>query len=272
MNEDRGKAKKPAVVLFLLCLCIALACFGIFTYIALTYRSGGLVDERIVTISKIIVMAGIFFLVLAFGYLLPVLISHKRRDVNKREPDIHEIFDETNMRKALEEYIPDGETLLAGIHAISKEMSVTGVYGRCVRAENGLIPDENGGIIALNKKKYSTYDIYLGITQYSMVIAECEKNNYFYQFDDAADMDKADIQEVTSEIYFADVGSCFSLEDIQSCEIKKGWMGSVICFITMKNGSYFKLMLPKLGGLGGGMPHHTEYRDAIIAQLGGRKA
>jgi len=40
----------------------------------------------------------------------------------------------------------------------------------------------------------------------------------------------------------------------------------------MKNGSYFKLMFPKLDGLGGGMPHHTEYCEAIIARLGGSNA
>ena len=50
---------------------------------------------------------------------------------------------------------------------------------------------------------------------------------------------------------------------------KKGMEGSVKCHITMKNGSYFKLLLPKLGGLGGGMPHHAEYLQAIIARLGG---
>ena len=48
-------------------------------------------------------------------------------------------------------------------------------------------------------------------------------------------------------------------------------MGSVKCFIRMKNESYFKLMFPKLGGLKGGMPHHTAYREAIIARLGGIK-
>jgi len=107
------------------------------------------------------------------------------------------IFEEGNMRRILEQYIPDGETLLAGIHAAAKESVVKCVYGKCVRTENRLVPDEKGGVIAINKKK---------------------------------------------------------------------------CFITMKNGSYFKLILPKLGGLGGGMPHHTEYRDKIIAWLGGRNA
>lgn len=76
-----------------------------------------------------------------------------------------------------------------------------------------------------------------------------------------------DVQEITSELFLADIGTRFSLADIQSCKYKKGWMGSVKCFLTMKNGSYFKLIFPKLGGLGKGMPHHAEYREAIIQRL-----
>ena len=178
-----------------------------------------------------------------------------------------DIFDETNMRQTLGRYIPNGETLLAGIHAISKETVIKVIFGNCARTEKGLVPDENGGVI-VHKEKYAGYDVYLGITQYSLVITECERNRYLYQFEEIPDLSGANIQEVTSEILFTDIGKCFPLADIKSCEIKKGWMGSVKCFITMKNGSYFKLMLPKLGGLGGNMPHHTEYREAIIARLG----
>lgn len=210
---------------------------------------------------------------LAFGYLLPVLkqalVSHKKRKRNRGESDMSDIFDEAAMRQALGKYIPSGETLLAGIHAISKETHVAGVFGKCIRAEDRLIPDENGGAIMLSKKKYSAYDIYIGITQFSLVIADCEPNHYFYQFEDRPDTSKLDIHDVTSDILLTDIGTCFPLSDIQSCEIKKGWMGSVKCFITMKNGSCFKLIFPKLGGLGGGMPHHTEYREAMIARLGG---
>lgn len=35
-----------------------------------------------------------------------------------------EIIDEENMRRVLGRYIPDGETLLAGIHAVAKEMEL----------------------------------------------------------------------------------------------------------------------------------------------------
>lgn len=185
----------------------------------------------------------------------------------KGEYNMSDIFDETSMRRALGNYIPDGETLLAGIHAVMKEMKVTGVFGKCVRTEDGLAPDENGGIIALSKRKYVAYDVYIGFTQSLLTIVECEGNKYFYQFSNKWSGDEGDVQEITSKLPFADIGTCFLLSDIQSCEIKKGWMGSVKCTITMKNGNYFKLIFPKRGGLGGGMPHHAEYREAIIARL-----
>ena len=117
-----------------------------------------------------------------------------------------DIFDEMNMRQALDAHIPNGETLLAGIHAVSKETNVIGVFRKCIHMQDRHIPDAS----------------------------------------------EADIQEVISDIFLADIGTCFLLADIQSCEIKKGWMGSVKCSITMKNESYFKLMFPKPGGLGGG--------------------
>lgn len=173
------------------------------------------------------------------------------------------------MRMALEKYIPDGETLLAGIHAIAKETNIIGIFDKCICTEYSLRPDENGGIIALRKKKGSAYDVYLGITQSFLVIAECEKCCYLYQFKEDPEVGRADVQELTSELFLNDIGTCYNLTDIQKCEIKKGGMGSVKCNIAMKNGTYFKLLLPKLGGLGGDMPNHTQYRDAIIARLGG---
>lgn len=178
-----------------------------------------------------------------------------------------EIFDETNMKQVLGKYMPQGEALLAGIHAISKETNIRQVFGKCAYMEDRIVPDERGGIIALNKKKYSAYDIYIGITSSSLVIAGCEEHNYFYEFDDKPGMGERDIQEIVSDMLLSDIGTCFPLADIQSCEIKKGWMGSVKCFISMKNGTYFKLVFPKLGGLGGGMPRHEEYRDKIISCL-----
>lgn len=271
MDKERRKTKKFVIGLFVAYLCIALVCFGIAAYIIYTIRGTGAASDRIADIAKIAAMTGILFLVLAFGYMLPALNSHKKREQNNGELDPSDLFDERNMKQALGKYIPAGETLLACIRAVSNEACMTGVFGKCVRAEDRLVPSKNGGTVAINKKKYATYDVYLGITPSSLIITECEKNSYYYQFDNDPDVSSADIQEVTSDVLFSDIGTCFPLTDLQSCKFKKGRMGSVKCFLTMKNGSYFKLMFPKFGDLGGGMPHHTEYREAIIAQLGGKE-
>ena len=40
--------------------------------------------------------------------------------------------------------------------------------------------NENGQIVELTKTKYSTYDVYVGITQNSLLITQCEENKYAY--------------------------------------------------------------------------------------------
>lgn len=181
------------------------------------------------------------------------------------------IFNESNMLQALKKYIPNGEALLAGIHAVAKETETVHVFKNCICAENRLVPSEGKEALVLRKKKRSAYDIYFGITPSFFVIVDCGPCDYLYQVSNAKDITTDTVCNLTSDLNFEDIGKCFSLVDIKSCQIKKGLMGSVQCLLTMKNGSYFKLMLPKLGGLGGGMPHHTEYRDLIIARLSENK-
>ncbi|MCI8951120.1 MAG: hypothetical protein HFG49_13965 [Lachnospiraceae bacterium] len=143
-----------------------------------------------------------------------------------------EIFDENNMRNILENCIPDGETLAAGIHGIT---------------------------LQINKKKTSKFDVYIGITERYLLVVECEERIYLNNFYHIPDLRKGVAE---------DIGTCFLLEDIKSCEMKNGIMGAVNCSITLKDGSFLKLQMPKRGGLGGGMPHHTEYREKIMARLG----
>ncbi len=178
------------------------------------------------------------------------------------------IFDESLMRQTLGRYIPQGETLEAGIHAVSRETSIVAVFDKCVYAGDRLRRAENGGALMLRKKKYAPYDVYLGVTQSCLLIAQCEENKYLYDFDAVSD---PEAQPLAADLPLADVGTCFPLADVQSCEIKKGIMGSVKCTVTMKNGSRFKLLLPKRGGLGGGMPNHDKYRAAILGRLSGEE-
>lgn len=318
MNDDRKKGKRVVIIFLLICFGIAALCFGIAASMIIKVRQTGISGEHAADIAKIVVFIGIFFLVMAFGYLVPILRSLNRNKaqaeigtaVGNNSADPSEIFDEGNMRRALEPYIPDGETLLAGIHAIAKESMFTGIFGNCVCLEDRFVPapEGEGGVYSLNKKKYNGYDVYMGVTQNFLVITQCNTNRYYYQVEnitgtaetlgyfekrkitgtgedgenakhdskrDGMRDDKNDgrvhvsdgVFEVREELPFTDIGNCFPLSDIQKSEIKSGMMGSIQCFVTMKNGSYFKLLLPLLGGAGGGMPHHKEYREAVIAAL-----
>ncbi|MCI8512027.1 MAG: hypothetical protein HFE83_08545 [Lachnospiraceae bacterium] len=177
------------------------------------------------------------------------------------------IFDETNMMRALKPYLPEGESTKAGIHACANESHIRRIFSGGILVGNTLIPSEKGGMVRVSRSKVSTCDIYLGITDHYLVMAECEECKHFYEYDADIDPRVVPVTEVHSEISLDEMGTCYRLDEIRHCEIKKGWMGSVKCSLTMKNGDFFRLMLPKLGGLGKGMPHHTQYRDEIIACL-----
>lgn len=180
-----------------------------------------------------------------------------------------DIFSEKNMMYALERYLPAGETVVAGIHGIGLESDIRQVFGKCFLVEDTLIPKENGITIEVRKRKHANCDLYIGITRNYLILAECDVYQHLYEFNDSPNLAGAQVQELGAPLSIKDIGTCFPLDEIRTCEIRKGWMGSVKCFITMKNGSLLKLMLPKLGGVGGGMPHHKEYREMIISRLGG---
>lgn len=143
------------------------------------------------------------------------------------------IFDERNMTEALNACIPEGETLSAGIHGVT---------------------------LQVNRKKTSVFDVYIGVTERYLAVVECEERKYLNEVYRIRDR-RSTVAE--------DVGTCFPLAEIQRCVTKNGIMGSVSCAITLKDGSFLKLQLPKRGGLGGGMPHHGEYREKILACLNG---
>lgn len=177
------------------------------------------------------------------------------------------IFDEKKMFYSLEQYLPEGEVLTAGIHGIGIETQIKQVFGKCVLTEESLIPSENGAILEVNRCKYADYDIYIGITQHYLILSECEVYKHYYEFNNSPNLEGVTIEEINTPVLLKDIGTCFPFTEIQNCIIKNAWMGSVKCTITMKNGSILKLMFPKRGGLGNGMPHHAEYREAIIACL-----
>lgn len=220
------------------------------------YINENFVSERVVTLYKSIALIGVFFLVLAFGYVVPAMIKVNKGDF---------VFDEKTMMQSLGKYIPDRETLIAGIHGVGLETKVKQVFGKCICIEDKLIPSERGTTLEVIKSKYSTFDVYVGITQNYLILSECEVYKHYYEFNDNPDLGDAAVEEIDACIPLEDIGTCFPFAEIQSCVIKNAWMGAVNCSITMKNGTILKLLLPKEGGLG--MPHHAEYREAIIRHL-----
>lgn len=135
-----------------------------------------------------------------------------------------EIFDETNLRQTLAPYIPPGETLLAGIHAIT---------------------------LRVDRKRFARSDVYLGLTATSLLVDECIERKYLTRF------------------YGNDGDFCvrLPLSEIRRCTCKPSTLGSIRCELTMTDGSFLSLVLPKLGGPGRGMPHHAEYRAKIVERL-----
>ncbi len=226
-------------------------------YFGALYVKENEVSQRLVTVYTIIALFGVFLLVLAFGYLVPALFKIRKGNFG--------ILDEKNMVRALEKYVPDGETMIAGVHAVGLETEVKQIFGGCVKDGDKLVPDETGTAIEVTKSKCSKYDVYICITQRYLILSECGKYKHYYELNDKPDMEGADVERIKTCIPIEEIGTCFPLVEIQVCKIKNIWMGAVQCTITMKNGTLLKFMLPKSGGPG--MPRHEQYREAILNRL-----
>lgn len=135
--------------------------------------------------------------------------------------------------------------------------------------EKKIIPAENGETLQVNKSKVSRFDVYLGITENYLIFSQCNINKWLYEWSHQSsglgDPGEAAAEEISDCIPLENIGTCFSLKDIQSCAIEKGRMGAVNCTITMKNGSFLKLRLPKIDWL----PHQAKNREEILARLSG---
>ena len=142
-----------------------------------------------------------------------------------------DIFSESYMLEKLMPCVPAGETLAAGIHGV---------------------------ILQVNQKRTSYLDVYIGVTERSLLVAECEERKFLNPQYRIRDTRKAVEEEL---------GVCFPASAIERCQVKAAWMGAVNCAVTLRDGGFLKLQLPKRGGLGGGMPRHAEYREAILTWL-----
>lgn len=189
--------------------------------------------------------------------------------VGEEGAGVSDFFDEGRMRRTLEKHLPAGETLLAGVHGIGMEVKIIETLPNCVYVEGvGLFPTpESKNILHITKEKHCKFDLYLGITEHYLLLAECEPNKWYYEFRNLKALTEFPSVEDAPLPSLEDIGTHFPFSFLQSCTVKKAWMGAVVCSVQTETGSSLKLMLPKRGGLGNGMPHHAEYRQAILDRL-----
>ncbi len=178
------------------------------------------------------------------------------------------IFSERNMLDALISVRPDGEKVSAGVHGVVKKVKAVKIFKNvCKRNGEGIVESEDTAL-KITKEKECAFDAYIGITENHLLIVECEDNGWLYDYTNIPMSEVEGIDEggiIPPEM----IGTSYAFSDITSCKIKKILMGAVNLTLTFKDGSYYKIMLPKLAGLGGGMPNHKQYRTEIIDRLSG---
>lgn len=209
-----------------------------------------------VEILKVIVL-----LILLFVVMIVVGIINKSYDSRK--------FNEEEMRRVLEKYVPAGEKLIAGVHGYGAEVKIMfEILGNC-SFDGEVYPAERGMAISGYKAKYAGYDVYLGITEHHFIFSECVSGNkYYYQFDKVPASREADAGEFAGSTQLEDIGKwlAFTDGDVQSCVIKSAKRNMKIT-ITLKNGSYFIIEMPKDDKPVKHSPHYVEYRNAVLERL-----
>lgn len=177
-------------------------------------------------------------------------------------------FDVNNMNAVLGEFCPEGENVLAAVYGVGKSAEIIQYFGGCRQTPDTLAPADTDNIIKVLKMKVCTYDLYIGYTERSLIISECDMSTkYYYEFDNISDPVLTGVNRMEKEITHKSIGKVFPLESIKEFKVKNGWFGSVKCFLRLNNGTIFKFMLAKRAGVSGQMPNHMENRDKIIELL-----
>ncbi len=255
--KDKGKsiARRRTITSFVCLLILSVVCVGVVYYFYMQKQAGMEIDESMVQIIKIVALLALFFFVMAFLQVLPNLFTKNK------------FADENDMKKAFSKYLDSDENLEAGIYATAIESRIVVLYRKCRYEGDKLLRCDSDNIYDMEKRKYSKYEVYLGVTNKSLLVVECDKNKHYYGPLDKIEVPADSIPELKDDILLDDLGVKYSLGDIAKSESKKAKKGNISCTITMKDGSYFKLMLPDNAGAKANMPSHYEYRDKILSIL-----
>lgn len=184
------------------------------------------------------------------------------------------IFNEANMIASIEKYLPHGQNLKAGIHAIVKKVVLQRFFSNAVydSSDNLLKPECGAPLFYISKSKVATFDVYIGFSEDYLVIVPCEKESWHYKHTEVTNPEFLAVctqlaMEVQSPFCLADILPVYRISQIEKCEIEKNWVGAYVCKIEFDTGDFIKILLPPFAGLFGGMPHHKVYRNAILELL-----
>lgn len=178
-------------------------------------------------------------------------------------------FTKEHMNKIMGMFCPEGENIITAAYAVGKETEINQYFGGCENVGDRLVPADKDNIIKVLKRKVCIYDMYIGYTEKSLIISECDMTTkYFYQIEDVTDPAFVGIKKLDKEISHKNIGKVLPLESIKELQIKKGWFGSLRCILKLENGTYFKFLMAKqVGGITGKMPDHRENRDKLLEEL-----
>lgn len=177
-------------------------------------------------------------------------------------------FDVNNMNKIMGMFCPEGEKVLGAVYGVGKATEIVQYFGGCESKGNMLVPADTNNLLKVLKKKVCTYDLYIGYTEKSLIISECDMaTTYFYDIEEITTPALTGVIKLDKEVTHKSIGKTFPLESIREFKIKNGLFGSLNCVLKLDNGTFFKFMLAKRAGIGGQMPEHMKNRDKIIEIL-----
>lgn len=201
-------------------------------------------------------LCGLFFLVVALGHLLPGLLRARRGDFGSHS--------ETGLTKALEQCLPSGETLKAGVWGVGQEMHLLYTFAGCMCDGARLLPAENGKTLRVEKSKYAAFDVYVGVSAHYLLLAECEKNRHYVQTQEVPDA--PDAETLRAPVTIGELGACFPLAEITGVEVKNARAGGAVCTLRLRGGGLLRVLLPR--DAGPGLPRQAEAREELLAALG----
>lgn len=180
-------------------------------------------------------------------------------------------YGEKQMRQMLEQYVPEGESLIAGVHGYGMKTIIHQVIYGAYTVDGMTFPAKDGAAYLVTKEKHAGYEVYLAMTERHYIFSACERGLKYYSGMEEIELPQGVTpQQRQSLVNIQDIGIgyIFSQEDIESCVTNADSGGKYTdCAIKLKGGVYFEIRFLKKNVAPESAPHYLEYRDMILKCL-----